>query len=114
MTHRIQIRRRSLLAGLCLSLLAVACTPQTIMRFDRLDGRTDAGAIVQFQQDEAICKGEAAKALAIAAPISIGHSLADAMEAGILEGQRNAAVRQIVVGCMAGRDYTKTLVTVQP
>lgn len=91
-----------------------ACVPRTAMRFDRYDGRSDAGAVAQFQQDDAICKGEAAKAQAMAAPILMGRSLADAMEAGMLEGQRNQALRQIMVGCMAGRGYSMTVVTVQP
>lgn len=92
------------------ALLASACTTRTVMNFNRLDGRTDSAAIVQFQQDDAICKGEVAKVQAMAAPILMGRSLADAMEAGMLEGQRNAALRQIVVGCMAGRGYTMTLI----
>ncbi len=79
---------------------------------NRLDGRSDATALAQFQQDDAICKGEVAKAQAIAAPIYMGRSLADAMEAGMLEGQRNSALRQIMVGCMAQRGYTMTVVTV--
>lgn len=83
------------------------------MRFDRFDGRADAAAAQQFQQDGAICKGEVATAQAIAAPIHMGHSLADAMEAGMLEGQRNAALRQIMVGCMAQRGYRMTPVTLQ-
>lgn len=91
-----------------------ACTTRTAMRFDRYDGRSDAGAVAQFQQDDAICKGEAAKAQAMAAPIHMGRSLADAMEAGMLEGQRNQALRQIMVGCMAGRGYSMSVVTVQP
>jgi hypothetical protein len=84
------------------------------MRFDRYDGRSDASAVAQFQQDDAICKGEAAKAQAMAAPIYMGRSLADAMEAGMLEGQRNQALRQIMVGCMAGRGYSMTVVTIGP
>lgn len=91
-----------------------ACAPRTAMRFDRFDGRSDAGAVAQFQQDDAICKGEAAKAQAMAAPIYMGRSLADAMEAGMLEGQRSQALRQIMVGCMGGRGYSMTIVTVQP
>lgn len=84
------------------------------MRFDRFDGRADAAAAQQFQQDDAICKGEVARAQAIAAPIPMGRSLSDAMEAGMLEGQRNAALRQIMVGCMAQRGYRMTPVTLQP
>lgn len=45
----------------------------------------------------------------IAAPI---WAAADAMESGMLEGQRNAALRQIMIGCMAGRSYRMTPVTV--
>lgn len=67
-------------------------------------------SVAQFQQDDAICKGEVAKAQAMAAPIYMGRSLADAMEAGVLEGQRNNALRQIMVGRMAGRGYTMTVV----
>jgi len=48
----------------------------------------------------------------MAAPIYRGRSLADAMEAGMLEGQRTNALRQIMVGCMAQRGYTMTVVTV--
>lgn len=84
------------------------------MRFDRFDGRTGPAAAIQFQQDDAICKGEVARAQAVVAPIYMGRSLADAMEAGMFEGQRNAALRQIMVGCMAGRGYSMTPVTVQP
>lgn len=103
-----------LAAAIILANAVSACAPRTAMRFDRYDGRSDAGAVAQFQQDDAICKGEAAKAQAMAATIYMGHSLADAMEAGMLEGQRNQALRQIMVGCMAGRGYSMTVVTVQP
>ncbi|AMJ62684.1 hypothetical protein AXW83_22425 [Bosea sp. PAMC 26642] len=82
------------------------------MNFSRLDGRSDATALAQFQQDDAICKGEVAKAQAVAAPIYMGHNLADAMEAGMLEGQRNVALRQIMAGCMAQRGYSMTMVNV--
>ncbi|PTM41710.1 hypothetical protein [Bosea sp. 124] len=68
--------------------------------------------MAQFQQDDAICKGEVAKAKAIAAPIYMGRSLVDAMEADMLEGQRNNALRQIMVGCMAQRGYSMTIVAV--
>ena len=81
------------------------------MQFSRLDGRLDAAALAQFQQDDAICKGEVAKAQAMASPIYMGRSLADAMEAGMLEGQRNNALRQIMTGCMAQRGYSMTIVT---
>jgi hypothetical protein len=91
-----------------------ACTTRTVMGFDRLDGRTDPAAHLQFQQDDAICKGEVAKAQAIATPIYTGGSLASAMEAGMLDAQRNQALRQIMVGCMAARGYTMTLVTAKP
>lgn len=94
-----------------LALMVAACTTRTVMNFNRFDGRTDQAAAAQFQQDDAICKGEAAKAQAIAAPIYMGRSLADAMEAGMLEGQRNNALRQIMVGCMAQRGYGMTMVT---
>ncbi len=109
-------RRRwsALITAIMLANAAGACSPRTVMRFDRLDGRSDAGAVAQFQQDDAVCKGEAAKAQAMAAPIYMGRSLADAMEAGMLEGQRNQALRQIMVGCMAGRGYSMTVVTLQP
>jgi hypothetical protein len=104
--------RWPILGALLLSVVLPACTTRTVMSFNRLDGRSDATALAQFQQDDAICKGEAAKAQAMAAPISMGRSLADAMEAGMLEGQRNNALRQIMVGCMAQRGYTMTVVTV--
>lgn len=110
-------RRRhwpALIIAIMLANAAGACSPCTAMRFDRYDGRSDAGAVAQFQQDDAICKGEAAKAQAMAAPIYSGRSLADAMEAGMLEGQRNRALSQIMVGCMAARGYSMTVVTVQP
>ncbi len=109
-------RRRwpSLVTAIMLANAVSACASRTIMRFDRFDGRSDAGAAVQFQQDDAICKGEVAKAQAMAAPIYSGRSLADAMEAGMLEGQRNQALSRIMVGCMAGRGYSMTVVTVQP
>ncbi len=32
----------------------------------------------------------------------------------MLDAQRNQALRQIMVGCMAGRGYSMTPVTVQP
>lgn len=102
----------SLVIAILLASAASACAPRTAMRFDRYDGRSDAGAVAQFQQDDAICKGEAAKAQAMAAPIHMGRSLADAMEAGMLEGQRNQALRQIMVGCMAARGYSMTVVTI--
>ena len=105
---------QALVIAIILACVASACVPRTAMRFDRYDGRSDAGAVAQFQQDDAICKGEAAKAQAMAAPIPMGRSLADAMEAGMLEGQRNQALRQIMVGCMAARGYSMTVVTVQP
>ena len=104
----------ALAIAIMLASAASACVPRTAMRFDRYDGRSDAGAVAQFQQDDAICKGEAAKAQAMAAPIHMGRSLADAMEAGMLEGQRNQALRQIMVGCMAGRGYSMTVVTIEP
>lgn len=104
----------SLVTTIMLACIASACVPRTAMRFDRYDGRSDAGAVAQFRQDDAICKGEAAKAQAMAAPIYMGRSLADAMEAGMLEGQRNQALRQIMVGCMAGRGYSMTVVPLQP
>lgn len=107
-------RWSALIAAIILANAASACAPRTAMRFDRYDGRSDAGAVAQFQQDDAICKGEAAKAQAMAAPIYMGRSLADAMEGGMLEGQRNQALRQIMVGCMAGRGYSMTVVTLQP
>lgn len=113
-TNRTRRSVRPVLATLLLAACASACTTRTIMRFDRFDGRTDAGAVTQFQQDDAICKGEVARAQAVAAPIYLGRSLADAMEAGMLEGQRNAALSQIMVGCMAGRGYKMTPVTAQP
>ena len=107
-------RWRVFAIAIMLASVAGACVPRTAMRFDRYDGRSDAGAVAQFQRDDAICKGEAAKAQAMAAPIHMGRSLADAMEAGMLEGQRNQALRQIMVGCMAARGYSMTVVTVQP
>lgn len=107
-------RWSTLITVIILANAASACAPRTAMRFDRYDGRSDAGAVAQFQQDDTICKGEAAKAQAMAAPIHMGRSLADAMEAGMLEGQRNQALRQIMVGCMAARGYSMTVVTVQP
>lgn len=105
-------RRWPILGALLLSASLPACTTRTVMNFKRLDGRFDASAVAQFQQDDAICKGEAAKAQAVAAPIYMGRSLVDAMEAGMLEGQRNNALRQIMVGCMAQRGYTMMVVTV--
>ncbi|MGO4676249.1 hypothetical protein AB4Z40_25410 [Bosea sp. 2YAB26] len=95
-----------------LALTLSACTTRSVMNFNRFDGRADAGAAAQFQQDDAICKGEVAKAQAMAAPIYMGRSLADAMEAGMIEGQRNNALRQIMVGCMAQRGYAMTMMTV--
>jgi hypothetical protein len=109
--HR-PLRRWPILGALLLTVSLPACTTRTVMNFSRLDGRSDATALAQFQQDDAICKGEAAKAQAVAAPIYMGHSLADAMEAGMLEGRRNNALRQIMVGCMAQRGYTMIVVTV--
>jgi hypothetical protein len=108
----IAARSRMWLATAILALTLSACTTRSVMNFNRLDGRADAAAVAQFQQDDAICKGEVAKAQAMAAPIYMGHSLADAMEAGMKEGQRNNALRQIMVGCMAQRNYTMTLMTV--
>lgn len=106
-------RGRCILGAILLTLAIPACTSRTVMNFNRLDGRSDAAAAAaQFQQDDAICKGEAAKAQAMAAPIYMGRSLADAMEAGMLEGQRNNALRQIMVGCMAQRGYSMTTGTV--
>jgi hypothetical protein len=105
-------RSRRLIAAAALALTLSACTTRSVMNFNRFDGRTDPGALAQFQQDDAICKGEVAKAQTMAAPISSGRSLADAMEAGMLEGQRNSALRQIMVGCMAGRGYGMTIITV--
>lgn len=104
--------RRLIVAILLLGPIT-ACTTRTIMRFDRLDGRSDPVAHLQFQQDDAICKGEVAKAQATAAPIYSGRSLADAIEAGMLDAQRNQALRQIMVGCMAARGYRMTPVTQQ-
>lgn len=73
-TYR-QVRLRLFIAATLLLGTVTACTTRTIMRFDRLDGRTDPAAHLQFQQDDAICKGEVAKAQAIAAPIYSGSSL---------------------------------------
>jgi hypothetical protein len=101
-----------ILGAILLLLACSACTTRTVMNFNRLDGRSDAAALAQFQQDDAICKGEVAKAQAMAAPIHMGRSLADAMEAGMLEGQRNQALRQIMVGCMAQRGYSMTMLAV--
>lgn len=107
------VRPKQHLIGVILLMLALpACTTRTMMNFNRLDGRADHAALAQFQQDDAICKGEVAKAQAMAAPIYMGRSLADAMEAGMLEGQRNNALRHIMVGCMAQRGYSMNLVTV--
>ena len=108
----IAARSRLWLATAILALPLSSCTTRSVMNFNRLDGRADAAAIAQFQQDDAICKGEVAKAQAMAGPIYMGRSLADAMEAGMKEGQRNNALRQIMVGCMAQRNYTMTLMTV--
>lgn len=108
-TYR-QARLRPFIAAILLLGTITACTTRTIMRFDRFDGRADSVARLQFQQDDAICKGEVAKAQAIAAPIYSGSGLAGAMEAGMLEGQRNQALRQIMVGCMAQRGYRMTLI----
>ncbi len=102
---KITVRSRLLLATAILALTLSACTTPSVMTFNRFDGRIDAAAIAQFQQDDAICKGEVAKAQAMAAPIYMGRSLADAMEAGMMEGQRNNALRQIMVGCMARQGY---------
>lgn len=109
-----QWRWRSLMLAFTAAATLGACTPRTLMRFDRLDGRGDAAAVTQFQQDDAICKGEVARAQAMAAPIYSGHSLADAMEAGMLDAQRGQALNRIMVGCMAARGYSMTPVTVQP
>lgn len=111
-TYR-QARLRPFIAAILLFGTITACTTRTIMRFDRLDGRADPAAHLQFQQDDAICKGEVAKAQAIAAPIYSGSGLAGAMEAGMLEGQRNQALRQIMVGCMAQRGYRMTPIAAQ-
>jgi len=108
----IATRSRLSLATAILALTLSSCTTRSVMNFNRLDGRADAAAVAQFQQDDAICKGEVAKAQAMAAPIYMGRSLADAMEAGMKEGQRNNALRKIMVGCMAQRNYTMTLMTV--
>lgn len=94
------------------TLTLSACTTRSVMNFNRFDGRADAGAAAQFQQDDAICKGEVAKAQAMAAPIYMGRSLPDVMEAGMIEGQRNNSLRQIMVGCMAQRGYAMTMMTV--
>lgn len=112
-TYR-RARLRPLITTILLLGPISACTTRTIMRFDRFDGRTDPAAHLQFQQDDAICKGEVAKAQAIAAPIYAGGSLASAMEAGMLDAQRTQALRQIMVGCMAARGYTMTPVAAQP
>jgi hypothetical protein len=92
------------------AMLLGACAPQKIMQFSRLDGRSDQPAQLQYQQDKLICAGEVAKAQAVAAPIYTGPGLAGAMEAGMLEGQRNQALKVIMVGCMAQRGYSMTLV----
>jgi hypothetical protein len=103
-----------MLALMAAATLTACTSTRTVMRFDRFDGRSDAAAVTQFQQDDAICKGEVAKAQAMAAPIYSGRSLADAMEAGMLDAQRSQALNRIMVGCMAGRGYSMTPVTVQP
>ena len=90
--------------------IATARPPRRIVCFDRFDGGTEPGAVMQFHQNEAICKGEVARAQG-SPPRSI-WAAADAMESGVLEGQRNAALRQIMIGCMAGRSYRMTPVTV--
>lgn len=105
-------RWRRVAGTLLLTLAIPACTTRTVMNFNRFDGRTDQAALAQFQQDDVICKGEVAKAQAMATPIYMGRSLADAMEAGMLEGQRHNAMRQIMAGCMAQRGYSMTMVTV--
>lgn len=74
-------RNRRILGAIVLILASSACTSRTVMNFNRLDGRTDQAALAQFHQDDAICKGEVAKAQAVAAPIYMGRNLADAMEA---------------------------------
>ncbi|PTM40311.1 hypothetical protein [Bosea sp. 124] len=95
-------RTWGILGAMLLTLVISGCTTRSVMNFNRFDGRFDTPAAAQFQQDDAICKGEAAKAQAMAAPIYMGRSLSDAMEAGMLEEQRNNALRQIMVGCMTG------------
>lgn len=92
------------------AILMGACVPQKVMNFSRLDNRIDLAANAQYEQDKVICLGEVAKAQAVAAPIYMGQGLAGAMEAGMLEGQRNQALRGIMVGCMAQRGYRMTLV----
>lgn len=59
-------RKQHIIGAILLSLVVPACTTRTVMNFNRLDGRTDQAALAQFQQDDAICKGEVAKAQAMA------------------------------------------------
>jgi hypothetical protein len=75
--------------------------------FVRADGQSIRGNPRLEQQaelDKAVCIGETQKA-AVGMPPIYYQGLAGAINAGIIEGQRQNALMDVAIGCLASKGY---------
>jgi hypothetical protein len=96
---------------LCLAFLVGGCqsVPEDPEVWVRIDGQKGAGNPVLMQQyevDSTICLGQTQQSAVGMAPIYY-QGVAGAIGASVIQSQRNAALTDVVKGCMAQKGYMR-------
>lgn len=94
-------------AGLAATVAGCQTAPQEQYIFVRTDGKRladDPSFGSKFELDKQMCIGEVQKS-AVGAPIIYYQGLAGAITASMIQNQQQAALIDILKGCMAGKGY---------
>lgn len=95
-------------AVIVISLTLAGCTQQRgNITFERTDGQRAQGnpkLMAQYEQDAAVCKGEAAKA-SLSAGAVYGRGVVGAIAMDQTVAKQQQSVDAVAIGCMAGRGY---------
>lgn len=95
---------------------ACASTPPEQLVFIRTDGQTTAGNEALEQQgliDRTICQGQTQQS-AVGAPIVYYQGVGGAIDAAIIQNQRQGALSEVAKGCMAQKGYIQVPVSQAP
>lgn len=99
--------RRAGALFLCAAMAGCQTAPANRLAWTRVDGQVVNGnpaLMQQYQVDAAVCLGETQKS-AVGMPVIYYRGLVGAVEAGVIQSQRSAALVQVAEGCMAQRGY---------
>lgn len=110
------MRKFTVLSVLCLVTGACASAPAEQLVFIRTDGQSTAGNPALEQQgliDRTICAGQTQQS-AIGAPIVYYQGIGGAIDAAVIQGQRQGALSDVARGCMAQKGYIQVPISQAP